>query len=202
MVSKSHIWLFSAMIVGIIALACSSPAAPPTPAPTPQSTATPQPTATPEPTATLEPTATPEPTATNTPEPGPTPEVQALFQYSSAVQLLRSGFHDEAVPQFSIVIRMLPDFAQAYHGRGLAYFRSEEHPSIQNALEDFNTAIEKDPELGDAYISRALLYIEEEDEEAAIADLEKAISVYHEIRQAREIAAAKALLEQVKSGGN
>ena len=186
---------FTFLVLGI---ACSSTVGAPssTPLPEPTNTATPVPTATPIPeppnTATPEPTVTSEPTEIPTPE--PTAEIQALFRYSRAKQQLLAGFYDEAITSYTLVIRLLPDFALGYHGRGKAFYLNE-NPVIQLALEDYNTAIELDPEFGEAYKDRAILYESQGDIEDAIADLEMAISLYHPERQAARLLEAQFLLQ-------
>ena len=115
----------------LIAAACSTTTpATPTATPVPVPTATP----TPVPTPLLTATPTPEPTPTATAEP---PDV--LFRYTQAVRLLRAAQWEDAIPAFDIVLRVLPDFAEAYHGRGLAFYQNEQE---EPALEDFNKAIE------------------------------------------------------------
>ncbi len=104
--------------------------------------------------------------------------------------------YKEAIAAYSVVIRLLPDFALGYHGRALAHFK-EEQP--EPALEDFNRAIELDPEFADAYKDRALLYRDAGDIQKAVADLENAVLSYDELRQSRKLEAARLLLEEVKA---
>lgn len=196
------------LVVAMLTLAaCFDPEPEPTPEPTPTATATavpPPPTATPEPTATPapptatpEPTSTPEPTATPTPEPSPTatPQIAALFEYSRAVRLLEVQEFDDSIAAFGLVIRKLPEFARAYHGRGLAFYGDER---LGLALEDFDTAIGLEPEYGPTYVARARLYIDEGETAKAVADLETALSVFSPVREGREIAAVRALLDSIR----
>lgn len=172
----------------ILAGACSDPAPTPTAAPT----QVPLPTVTPAPTpAPLPPTVTPEPT--EEPEPTATPQLDALFSYSRAVRLLRIREFKDAIAAFGLVIRRLPDFAEAYHGRGLAYY-GDGHTNF--AFEDFDKAIELKPELAEAYKDRAVLYHDEGDTGKAIVDLKKALILYHPVRDARKLAEAMMLLDQ------
>ena len=157
-------WLIAALLVA----GCSTTPTEPTPQPTATATPIPTPSATPAPT----PTSTPEPSPTPTPEP---PKV--LFRYSFALRLLQSGQYEDAIPQFDIVIRVLPNFAQAYSGRGLAYFHEEQ---VDLAFEDFNRAIELDAELADAYMNRAAVYVKREDLISARRDMETALSLFEE----------------------
>lgn len=111
-----------------------------------------------------------KPTATSQP-----PDV--LFRYTNAVQLLRAAQYEDAIPQFSIVIRVLPDFAKAYHWRGLAYYNDDQE---KLALSDFNKAIELKPSFADAYRNRAVLYLNRGNIEQATLDLEKALQIYRD----------------------
>ena len=186
--------LFAAMIVWA-ALACSSPE--PTPVPTP----TPEPTATPTP----QPTPTPEPTATPTPQPTPTPSGQpsrGLFEYIRAVSLLEANLWEDAIPAYGLVIRILPDLAVAYRGRGVAYYNEaiekENDNLFRPAREDLDKAIELKPEYADAYKDRALLHRHLGDTEAAIADLERAVRYYDQRRQPISLREARQLLNELR----
>ena len=137
---------------------------------------TPQPTATPLPTPSATPAPTPTPTPVSTPTPTPEPP-QVLFRYSFAVRLLRSGQYEDAIPQFDIVIRLLPDFAEAYNGRGLASFHEEQEDL---AFEDFDKAIELNPSLAEAYTNRAAVYLKREDFVHARRDMLTALSLFEE----------------------
>ena len=165
--------ILSLVLAGILlAAACSNTE--PVPTATPTVTLTPVPTPTPAPTATPEPTPTPGPTArpTRTPEP---PDV--LFDYTAAVQLLSAGMYEEAIPRFSLVLRVLPEFAQAYHGRGLAYAH-EEHLDL--AVEDFDSAIRFKDDFGDAYRNRGVVLGQLGRNDEAVSDLERAVVLFTE----------------------
>jgi tetratricopeptide (TPR) repeat protein len=136
----------------------------------------------------IEPTKVPEPTD-NTEQPG------ALFNYMAAVNLSRAGMHEEAIPQFALVIRRLPEFAEAYYGRGVAYFEEE---LFSPAIEDLSQAIVIKPELADAYSARADVYIFKQEYEMAIKDLEKAISLYDDNRFPEKILDAKRRLSSLR----
>ena len=179
--------LLSAFAAALIAAACSES----TPAPT----ATPPPTGTPAPTPTPAPPPSPTPVPVDTPTPTPTPKLEALFDYSRAVRLLDVAEYDDAILAFDVVIRKLPGFAQAYHGRGLAYYRDER---LELALEDFDRAIELKPDFADAHVSRAVVRVDLDDTGKAIADLEMALSLYDRSRDLLQITATVALLNSLK----
>ena len=173
---------------GLIMMACSSSSPTPTvAAPTPVPSATPVQAPTPSP--------TPPPEQTNTPVPTPTTELAALFDYTRAVQLLEIEEWDSSIAAFGLVIRRLPDFAKAYHGRGLAFY-GDERP--ERALEDLDQAIELDPDLAGPYKDRAVIYSDQGKTEAAIADLQKAVSLYDPVREARGLLEARQLLGQLR----
>ena len=172
------LWLFG----------CSSP----TPAPGPQPAAVPDPASTPEPTHTPEPTASP----TATPTPSPTPEPpDVLFRYMRAVQLLDAAQYEEAIPQFDLVIRVIPDLALAYHGRALAHYQREV-PSPDLAMKDLDKAIELDPDLADAYRNRGVLRLNGDDREGGIDDLQKALTLYLGEGEAGKAALIRTMLER------
>lgn len=122
----------------------------------------------------------------------PTPTAErVLFTYTYAVQLLTAAMYKEAVPQFSVVIRQLPDYAQAYHGRGLAHYHEEQYAL---ALEDFNKAIELKPDLAVAYRNRGILHVSMNSMFRAAADLEKALELYEATGQRRQAEDIRALM--------
>lgn len=50
--------------------------------------------------------------------------------------------------------------------------------NLQGALTEYNRAIEIDSEYAEAYVARAIVHLEANDSSAAIADLEKAASLF------------------------
>ncbi len=186
--TATRLTLFAATLIWV-ALACSSP----------EPTPTPEPTSTPAPTATPEPTPSPEPT----PEPTPTPSGQptrGLFEYIRAVSYLEANLWEEAIPAYGLVIRIIPDMAVAYHGRGYAYYNEaieEENDNLfKPAMEDYDKAIELKPEFAQAYKDRAILHHRLGDTEAAIADIERAVRHYDPRRQPGGLNEARQLLNQ------
>ncbi len=183
-------------IIGVCAAAtlavaaCSSPPPEPTSTPPPTSTATPVSTSTPVPTPTVEPTPT-----TVAGDPTPTPELDALFLYTQAVQLLTAGMYKEAIPPYSSVIKRIPDFGLAYHGRALAYYHEER---LQLALDDFDKTIELKPEFADAYRNRAIVHRDRDETDKAIADLDVALKLYQQEGDAFGTADVRRLLELMR----
>ena len=91
------------------------------------------------------------------------------------MQLLDSGFPDQAVAQFGLVIRFLPGFAEAYLGRARAYI-ADDHGTL--AMRDLNRAVELKPALAIAYLVRGRLHLQMGDDADARIDLDKALSLF------------------------
>ncbi len=179
----------------LFAAACSG--SDPLPTATPTATVAPTPTPIPAPTSVPTPTPAPSPTPAATPSPSPTalPASAGLFDYSRAVRLLEVQEFTQAIAAFGLVIRRLPEFAEAYRGRGIAYYKED---LFDLALEDFDKAIELKPGLGGAYADRATIFQDRGETEKAIADFEKAISTYDPVRDAFMIAELRAILGNLR----
>lgn len=167
---KSTVWTLGASLV-MVAWACSVTANVPIPTPTPIPTEVA--------TATVTTAHIPTPpvfTVIPLPSPTPTPEQgDVLFRYSFAVRLLESKQFEDAIPQLDIVIRVMPEFSQAYHYRGLAFYNNDQK---KLALEDFNKAIMLDPDFAIAYRNRGILHFSEGSLNQGVADLQKALVLY------------------------
>ncbi|RME86634.1 MAG: tetratricopeptide repeat protein [Anaerolineae bacterium] len=86
------------------------------------------------------------------------------------------GQYGEAFDAYTKAIEVNPDFGPAYVGR--ARVRYLMNPRGDNILEDFTSGIEKDPNFPEAYIGRAAYLLEQRDDpEAALNDLEQALSL-------------------------
>ena len=177
----------------LFAAACSGS----DPLPTATPTATVAPTATPVPAPTPIPTPTPTPMPTATPSPSPTarPASAGLFDYSRAIRLLEVQEFTQAIAAFGLVIRRLPEFAEAYRGRGIAYYKED---LFDLALEDFDKAIELKPGLARAYADRATIFQDRGETEKAIAEFEKAISMYDPARDAFRIAELRVIVGNLR----
>ena len=128
-------------------------------------------------------------------EPTARPASAGLFDYSRAIRLLEIQEFTQAIAAFGLVLRRLPDFAEAYRGRGIAYYKED---LFDLALEDFDKAIELKPGLAGAYADRATVFQDRGETKKAIADLEKAISTYDPIRDGRRIAELRAILGNLR----
>jgi tetratricopeptide (TPR) repeat protein len=123
------------------------------------------------------------------------PASAGLFDYSRAIRLLEVQEFTQAIAAFGLVIRRLPDFAEAYRGRGVAYYKED---LFDLALEDFDKAIELKPGLARAYADRATVFQDRGETGKAIADLERAIAEYDPIRDAFWIAELRAILVSLR----
>ena len=75
---------------------------------------------------------------------------------------------EEALDDFNRAIGIDPDYARAFHLRGLV---AEKQGADARALEDFSRAIDIDPEYGAAYHSRATLHTKMGHEDLAVEDI-------------------------------
>ncbi|MBF0554435.1 MAG: tetratricopeptide repeat protein [Nitrospirae bacterium] len=80
----------------------------------------------------------------------------------NAVEWFQKGYKaaigerwEEALDAFTKAIELKPDYAKAYHARGLAYLSLDNY---QQAVQDFNKAIELKPDYAEAYYFRGLYY--------------------------------------------
>ena len=97
--------------------------------------------------------------------------VKATEAFELGVKYLDKEDLDKALVAFSEAVRLDPEFAQAYNGRGVTFALKEE---TEKALADFSKAILLDPQDPEFYRSRAYLYEELDEESKAKADLAKA----------------------------
>ena len=186
-----------ALPVFLFAAACSGsdPLPTATPTATPSATVTPTATPVPAPTSVPTPTLTPAPPATPTPSPTARPASAGLFDYSRAIRLLEIQEFTQAIAAFGLVLRRLPDFAEAYRGRGIAYYKED---LFDLALEDFDKAIELKPGFAAAFRNRGVLYLNSGELEKAAADLETAVALFEEINDFRSASESRVLLRQAR----
>lgn len=92
-----------------------------------------------------------------------------LALVSRGAAFMRTGNHQTALEDFDRAIAIDPQYARAYHLRGLAReVKNDDH----GALDDFNRAIELAPDYGVAYHSRATLLTKLGQTERATADIQ------------------------------
>ncbi len=93
----------------------------------------------------------------------------ALIFVSRGAAYLKLDMLEQAEDDFDSAIAVDPEYARAYHMRGLV---KERGGNDQAALEDFDKAIDLKPEYGAAYYSRATLHAKRSDTEHAQSDIE------------------------------
>ena len=87
----------------------------------------------------------------------------------------------EAIEDFDKAIDLHPNYAQAYHNRGAAWFVLGGQRRTKWAIEDFSKAIELDaevvyPHIAKVYVARSMAYFRLNEIEKQKADLKKACS--------------------------
>ncbi len=95
-----------------------------------------------------------------------------LAQINLASALHKNGKSDEAIDSYNTAIRLNPNYAESYYGRGNVYADSGQH---QKAMEDLNNAIRLKHDYADAYNNRGTVYHELGRYQEAIEDYNKAI---------------------------
>lgn len=92
-----------------------------------------------------------------------------IARLSRASAYMKLDRLEEALADFDRVIKSHPEYAKAYHLRGLVHEKSGDN---QAALKDFGRAIDFDPEYGAAYYSRANLHSKMGNEDRATENIE------------------------------
>ncbi len=85
-----------------------------------------------------------------------------------------AGLYDKAIEAFTSTIALDPNYAAAYHNRGLAYYRKGQY---DRAIEDYNKAIDINPNDAKAYTMRGIAYYRKGQYDRAIEDYNKAIAI-------------------------
>ena len=75
--------------------------------------------------------------------------------YDTAYNWFKRGLHDKAIEDYTKVIEIVPDFADAYNERGIVYRHMKEY---DKAIEDYNKAVEINPNHVVAYNNLSITY--------------------------------------------
>jgi tetratricopeptide (TPR) repeat protein len=99
--------------------------------------------------------------------------------FATGIQKYRKGDYQGALADFDLAIKLDPNYAIAYYGRG--FLKADKLQDSQSALADFNRAIELDPNNGVAYYARGILKHEQlSDEPGDVTDIQTAAKLYQE----------------------
>ena len=97
-------------------------------------------------------------------------------QYDLGVRYLSEGNYEEAVIAFTAAIKIEPNLAPAYVGRGDAYIlASETEANLAAAQADYERAIELDDTNALAYLGLADVYIKQGVLESALTALQRGL---------------------------
>ncbi len=104
--------------------------------------------------------------------PGMDAEVEVLC--AQGEEEILSGDAETALVTFTRAIELDPDCAEAYFGRGWAYYRKN---SDELTLQNFEKALELDPDFGKSYVGMAWLAIDSGNDYEAMEFIEKALEL-------------------------
>ena len=93
--------------------------------------------------------------------------------YADAVRFEKTGDTSKAITAYTEALRLNPDFADAYMGRGWARIAAGAHTG---AVRDFDAFLALEPDTAEAHFARAWAYEKRGDRRAAITDYGLAIS--------------------------
>lgn len=97
----------------------------------------------------------------------------AVVHNDRGVDFYNMGQYNQAIAQYTIAIRLDPEFVLPYYNRGLA---RRDKGDWDQAIDDFTEAIRVDPKYSVAYSNRASVYNQQGNWGQAIADSTEAIS--------------------------
>ena len=109
------------------------------------------------------------------------------------------GKIDAGIQDFNQVIRINPQYANAYYLRGLLYSKQGK---IDTAIQDFNRAIKINPQYADAYYLRGVSYhllkylLKGNKQQQAIKDLETAKQLYQKQGNIQKVKQVEEFLNQ------
>lgn len=112
--------------------------------------------------------------------------------------LTRSDYSN-AIRKFLVVIKMKPDFAQAYYNLGVAYYETSR---TEQAIEEWNKTLKIDPEYTKAYLSLGYAYEQLSNNTQAVEFYDKYLQLKPDDPNAKKIMTKINLLRgQVKGEG-
>ncbi len=96
------------------------------------------------------------------------------YKYALAIFEQATRIDPSYIEDYTRATQLDPNFASAYHSRGIAYDNLKEY---QRAIEDYSRAIQLDPHDASAYYNRGIAYGNLEDYQRAIEDFTRAIEL-------------------------
>lgn len=132
------------------------------------------------------------------PAPSPTafPEESALTLNNQGVGKLQQRDYEGAIAAFSSALKLKPDLAEAYLGRGVAYSVSRNHKA---AIADYDKALALKPDLAEAHLYRADDLLALQQKANAIADLQQAQTLFARRGDTENAKTAKSRLVALQS---
>ena len=105
-------------------------------------------------------------------------EVAEPFYQRGYTYLAMKEF-DKAIADFERAIKLAPEMAWAYHGRGTAWMYKG---VMMPAIVDYNRAIELDPKMAWSYLNRGLIWVFLGDESKAQKDFDECLRLRPELK--------------------
>ncbi len=102
------------------------------------------------------------------------PQVTALSEYSRGLELQEKGKLADADEAYQEALRLDPDLALAYAGRGFVYFARRDYPQALGYLE---RAIELDSQLAIAYHYRGRIHFTNDEARDALLNFTRAVQL-------------------------
>ncbi|MBI3303878.1 MAG: tetratricopeptide repeat protein [Deltaproteobacteria bacterium] len=94
--------------------------------------------------------------------------------YDEGSRLFHAGELRQAIAAFDKAIRLKPDYAEAYNGRGIAYDTLAQY---ERAIKDYDAAIRLNPRSAEFYYNRGNVYSDSGQQEHAVKDYDAAIGL-------------------------
>jgi tetratricopeptide (TPR) repeat protein len=97
---------------------------------------------------------------------------EASNYYNLGVAYAYEGDYDRAITNWTLAIRLAPNYANAYYNRGVVYAGKGDY---NRAIADLNHAVRLSPNDAKAYHTRGIIHADKGDYEQAITDWARAI---------------------------
>ncbi|TVP59084.1 MAG: tetratricopeptide repeat protein [Nodularia sp. (in: Bacteria)] len=121
----------------------------------------------------------------------------ASIYFKRGFKRLKENNYQEAIADFDQVIKLEPDNIYAYLGKGLGNFSLENY---QAAKENFDQALEISPNFAHGYYFRGFTRFMLKDNPGAIADLQKASTLFTQEGELELAQRADSAIEKIQKG--